>query len=102
MTLQESKRLRQLTLCLLYLAQGIPWGFVVFTLSTFLTEQGLSPEQTGKLVAISILPWTFKWLWGPLIDGLGASPMGRRRPWILAAQAGMAGSILAMLSRAKR
>ncbi|MCP4871747.1 MAG: MFS transporter [Proteobacteria bacterium] len=84
-------------LCLLYLAQGIPWGFVVFTLSAFLTEGGMRSADTGRLVAISVVPWTFKWAWGPLIDALGTSPMGRRRPWILAAQAGMAVSIGAML-----
>ncbi len=85
-------------LCLLYLAQGIPWGFVGFTLSSYLTAGGMAPEDTAKLVAISVVPWTFKWAWGPLIDALGSSPMGRRRPWILAAQAGMLGSILAMLA----
>ena len=31
-TLQESPRLRLLTLCALYLAQGIPWGFVAIAL----------------------------------------------------------------------
>jgi len=51
-------------LCLLYLAQGIPWGFVVFTLSSYLTEGGMTPTNTGKLVAISVVPWTFKWAWG--------------------------------------
>lgn len=69
----------------------------MFTLSSLLTEGGMSAADTGRLVAISVVPWTFKWAWGPLIDALGTSPMGRRRPWILAAQAGMALSIGAML-----
>ena len=42
------------------------------------------------------LPWTFKWVWGPLIDRYGIPSMGRRRPWILLAQAGMITTIAMM------
>ena len=35
------------------------------------------------------LPWVFKFLWGPFVDTYHYLPMGRRRPWILSAQAGM-------------
>ena len=95
-TLSSNRWLRLLTLCLLYLAQGIPWGFVVFTLSAWLTEAGVSPAETGKMVALSAVPWTFKWAWGPLLDSLDRSAAGRRRPWILVAQIGMVLSIAAM------
>jgi len=95
-TLADNRGLRLLTLCLLYLAQGIPWGFVTFTLSAWLTEAGVAPGDTAKMVALSTLPWTFKWAWGPLIDSLDTSAAGRRRPWILTAQIGMALSIAAM------
>jgi PAT family beta-lactamase induction signal transducer AmpG len=38
-----------------------------------------------------------KWVWGPFIDRFGYRPMGRRRPWILAAQLLMGLSLTAML-----
>ena len=34
-TLSESRFLRLLPLCLLYLAQGLPWGFVTYTLAAW-------------------------------------------------------------------
>ena len=43
----------------------------------------------AKLLLVGTLPWTFKFLWGPVIDRYQYRPMGRRRPWILFAEAGM-------------
>jgi PAT family beta-lactamase induction signal transducer AmpG len=86
--LSESKALRIFTLCGLYVAQGIPWGFVTVTLASWLAkpEQGLSTEQLGPILAVATLPWSFKFLWGPLMDRFTIRSLGRRRPWILFAQ----------------
>ena len=96
MNLSDRPLLRLITLCILYVAQGIPWGFVSVTFATFLASQGKSIETIGTLTAMATLPWTFKWVWGPFIDRFGIPSMGRRRPWILAAQLGMIGTIVAM------
>ena len=81
---------------MLYVAQGIPYGFVTVTLAAYLAERGFDAGAIGALAAAGTLPWTFKWVWGPMIDRFGIPSMGRRRPWILLAQTGMILSILAM------
>lgn len=87
--LSENSLLRLLTLCILYVAQGIPYGFVGITVAAYLTSSGLEAGVIGGFLGMATLPWTFKWIWGPLIDRYGIPSMGRRRPWILLAQAGM-------------
>lgn len=94
LTLTRSRWLRLTTLCVLYFAQGVPWGFVVIALVAVLSEQGATAAQTGGLIALSSLPWTFKLAWGPLIDSFGLPAYGRRRPWIVMAQLCMAATLL--------
>lgn len=96
MSLSERPLIRLITLCILYAAQGIPYGFVTVTFAAYLAEQGKDVEAIGTLTAMSMLPWTFKWLWGPMIDRFGIPSMGRRRPWIIFAQIGMIVTICAM------
>ena len=82
MTLQENRFPRIFTLCALYVAQGIPWGFVAITLVAWLADRGLQSSDVAQITVLSTLPWSFKWIWGPVIDRYGFAPMGRRRPWI--------------------
>ena len=96
-TLTTSKRLRIGTLCILYFAQGFPWGFMLTALLSFLASKGLTIAESGQLTAMATLPWTFKLFWGPVIDSFVYEKMGKRRPWILFAQIGMALSLVAMI-----
>jgi len=96
LNLSDRPLLRLITLCILYVAQGIPYGFVTVTFASYLAEQGKSVEAIGAIIALGTLPWTFKFLWGPILDRWGYPAMGRRRPWILFAQCGMTLTILAM------
>jgi len=98
MSLSENRALRLFTLCALYVSQGIPWGFVAITLVAWLANQGLSAADVASVTVLSGLPWTFKWLWGPLIDRFGLPAMGRRRPWILFAQGMMAFTLLLLVA----
>lgn len=85
----ETRGLHRLILVAgLYLAQGIPWGFATITLAALLAEQGIDEAVIGKMLAAVVLPWSFKFIGGPIVDGI-CLPGGRRRPWILIAQAGM-------------
>ena len=88
-TLVDSYKARVLTLCVLYLAQGIPWGFFTVTFVTYLASEGFSAVDLAFLLTVGTLPWSLKFLWGPVIDRYQYRPMGRRRPWILIAQSGM-------------
>ncbi|MGI9174574.1 MAG: MFS transporter, partial [Rhodothermales bacterium] len=60
MNLSDRPRLRMLTLCALYLVQGIPTGFVTITLAAFLAERGASAAQIATFVAVGWLPWGVK------------------------------------------
>jgi len=96
-TLVESYRARVLTLCALYVAQGIPWGFITVTFVTYLAVEGVSAGQLAYLLTLGTLPWSVKFLWGPIIDRFQFPEMGKRRPWILIAQSGMILVLSAML-----
>ncbi len=96
-TLTTDKWLRVTTLCILYFAQGFPWGFMLTALLSFLASKGLTLAESGQLTAMAYLPWTFKLFWGPIIDSFTYRVMGRRRPWILFAQFGMALTLIAMV-----
>ena len=95
-TIAGSPMLRAVTLCGLYFAQGLPYGFASIAVAAALTDHGASAGDIATLLATILLPWTFKWAWGPLIDRLSGSAMGRRRPWILAAQSFMVLGVVAI------
>ncbi|APZ92346.1 muropeptide transporter [Fuerstiella marisgermanici] len=88
MYLSENRLLRMSTLCGLYVAQGIPWGFVTVTFAAWLAkpEHGITAEQIGPILAVASLPWSFKFVWGPMMDRFTIRRFGRRRPWIVFAQ----------------
>ncbi len=96
-TLVDSTRARVLTLCALYVAQGIPWGFITVTFVTFLADEGVSAGDIAMLLTLGTLPWSVKFLWGPVIDRYQRPEFGRRRPWILLAQSGMVLMLIGML-----
>lgn len=99
MNLADRRWLRLFTLCVLYVAQGIPWGFTATTIPAYLAERGLSREAIGIALAMTTLPYAFKWVWGPIIDAFTIPRFGRRRPWIVVAQLMMAltlGSLIAI------
>jgi len=85
---------KALTLCALYTAQGIPSGFISYTLIAYLAQQGFTAAEIGNMLFWVYLPWVFKFLWGPFVDNYHYLPMGRRRPWILGAQAGMVATVV--------
>jgi PAT family beta-lactamase induction signal transducer AmpG len=59
----------------------MPWGFVTVTLLGYLGERGLSLDETFGIISLATLPWSFKFIWGVVIDRYTFRPIGRRRPW---------------------
>jgi len=96
-TLVDSYRARVITLSALYVAQGVPWGFITVTMVTFLAAEGADAADLAYLLTLGTLPWSFKFLWGPVIDRFQMPELGRRRPWILIAQTGMVALLITML-----
>ena len=96
-SLIENQFRRLVSLCVLYLAQGLPAGFTYVAFVAYLSDNGTPPEEIAILFATIALPWTFKFVWGPVIDLLVIPEYGRRRPWILFAQSGMVISLATIL-----
>jgi PAT family beta-lactamase induction signal transducer AmpG len=74
---------RFLTFGLLYISEGIPYGFTSVAMVAFMRQQGVSLEAIGAFVAALFLPWSFKWAWAPLIDLIKLHRLGGRRAWII-------------------
>lgn len=98
MSLAERRWLRLFTLCALFFAQGIPWGFLAITMPAYLSSHGFKEQTLGLVYAMSYWPYVFKWLGGPLIDLVQIPRLGRRRPWIIFAQAMMAATAAALIA----
>jgi MFS transporter, PAT family, beta-lactamase induction signal transducer AmpG len=94
-SIQTSFPHRLVTLCGLYFAQGVPTGFTTIALVAYLNAEGVSRQQTATLISLALLPWSFKLIWGPIIDSFQLPALGLRRPWIVLAQLGMAATLLA-------
>ena len=69
---------------------GLPLLLVLGTLSFRLREAGVDRTTIGYLSWVG-LAYGFKWVWAPLVDRLPLPPLttllGRRRGWLLLAQA---------------
>ena len=98
MALSDNRRQRTVMLCAMYLAQGIPWGFMVTSVAAYLAEHGVEDAEIANLIAAVMYPWTFKLVWAPIMDSLTVRSMGRRRPWIIGAELLMAASLLALMT----
>jgi PAT family beta-lactamase induction signal transducer AmpG len=71
-------------------AAGLPLLLVLGTLSFRLREAGIDRSTIGYLSWVG-LAYAFKWMWAPLVDRLPipylTRQLGRRRSWLLLAQA---------------
>jgi PAT family beta-lactamase induction signal transducer AmpG len=82
---------------MMYFAQGIPYGLMNIAIPAWLVSQGVGAGEIASFLAVIVLPWAFKLLSGPLMDKYTFPSMGRRRPWVLAAQLGLTLAFLGML-----
>ncbi len=86
LVLRDSARLRYATFFYLYVMQGIPAGFGLTAVYNYLIGNGLSAKEVGSFAAIVGLPWTFQFVWGPLIDKYQYSIIGHRKQWVVLTQ----------------
>jgi PAT family beta-lactamase induction signal transducer AmpG len=92
--LLDSTRGRFTTFGLLYISEGIPYGFSSTAMVAFMRTEGLSLSQIGAFVAALFIPWSFKWVWAPLIDLIKLHRFGGRKAWILFCTTMMIGTLL--------
>lgn len=89
------------TLRMLFLgfSAGLPLLLVLGTLGFRLREAGIDRTTIGFLSWVG-LAYGFKWVWAPLVDRLPIPLLtrwlGRRRSWLLVAQAGVAAGLVGM------
>ena len=78
-------------------SSGLPLGLVWIALPAFLTYRGVDIRTVG-LFSLAQTPWSFKFLWSPLMDRFGPRlpGMGRRRSWIVICQVFLALTILGL------
>jgi PAT family beta-lactamase induction signal transducer AmpG len=78
---------------------GLPLLLVLGTLSFWLREAGIDRTTIGFLSWVG-LAYAFKWAWAPLVDRLPipvlSRLLGRRRAWLLLAQAMIVAGLLGM------
>jgi PAT family beta-lactamase induction signal transducer AmpG len=84
-----SRNGRFVTFGLLYVSEGIPYGFTSVAMVAFMRQEGVSLALIGMFVAALFLPWSFKWAWAPVIDLVKLHRFGGRKGWIVACQSMM-------------
>jgi MFS transporter, PAT family, beta-lactamase induction signal transducer AmpG len=74
-------------------ASGLPLYLLLNLVPAWLRTEGLSLRAIGAFALIQF-PYTWKFLWAPLLDRYGILPwLGRRRSWMLVSQIGLIASI---------
>ena len=90
---------RLIAVLLMGFASGLPLALTFATLSFRLAETGVSRTEIGLFALVGV-PYSFKFLWSPLIDRLPipllTRRLGRRRGWALTIQPALALAILAL------
>jgi len=87
---------RRLLFAALYFSEGAPIGFIWWYLPTHLRLAGVPVDRITQLTALLVMPWTFKFVWAPLLDGFRRRGVPYRR-WAMTAQAGMALALVPLL-----
>ena len=85
---------RLATFFLLYVSEGIPFGFASVAVATQMRRHGAGPAAIGLFTALLYLPWSWKWAAGPFVDLVYSRRFGRRRLWIFLCQCGMMATLL--------
>ncbi len=79
---------KMLLMLALGFASGFPFPLVFNTLSLWLQADNMALEIIG-VFSLSKLPYSFKWVWAPLVDKIKVPfiyNLGQRRSWALVAQ----------------
>ena len=87
---------RLLVVAVLGFASGLPLALTGQAMQAWLTVEGVDIATIGFLSLVG-LPYTFKFLWAPLMDRFELWPaLGRRRGWLVLTQLALAGVLMAL------
>ena len=80
---------RKMLICIFTgFSSGLPLYLLLNLLPAWLRSEGVDLKTIG-LFALIQFPYTWKFLWSPLLDRFALPGFGRRRGWMLATQAGL-------------
>ncbi len=80
---------------LLGFASGLPLALTGQAMQAWLSAEGVDVATIGFLSLVG-LPYTFKFLWAPLMDRFELPGLGRRRGWLVLTQLALAGALFAL------
>jgi PAT family beta-lactamase induction signal transducer AmpG len=86
---------KMLAMFTLGFASGFPFYIVRDVLKLWLTDANIDLGTIGLFSAVA-LPYTWKFVWSPVMDGVTPPFLGRRRAWMLMTQIGLLILIAAM------
>ena len=78
---------------LLGFASGLPLALTGQAMQAWLSMEGMDVATIGFLSLVG-LPYTFKFLWAPLMDRFDLPWLGRRRGWLVLTQLALAATLL--------
>jgi MFS transporter, PAT family, beta-lactamase induction signal transducer AmpG len=76
-------------------ASGLPLALTRTTLSAWMTNAGVNLKTIG-IFSLVTLPYSFKFVWAPILDRFSFPLFGRRRGWMALTQVGLLISIWIM------
>lgn len=88
---------RQFAVLFLGFASGLPLALTGQAMQAWLAVDGVDIATIGFLGLVGV-PYTFKFLWAPLLDRFEPPFMGRRRGWLVLTQLGLAAALVWMAS----
>ncbi len=88
---------RLLAVLFLGFASGLPLALTGQAMQAWLTVEGVDLATIGFLGLVGV-PYTFKFLWAPLMDRFEPPWLGRRRGWLVLTQLALAGALVWMAS----
>jgi PAT family beta-lactamase induction signal transducer AmpG len=83
------------TILMLGFSSGLPLALTGGTLQAWMTVEGVDLRTIGIFTLVGV-PYTFKFLWSPLVDRFVPPILGRRRGWILIFQLALMALIVTM------
>jgi PAT family beta-lactamase induction signal transducer AmpG len=80
---------RKMLICIFTgFSSGLPLYLLLNLLPAWLRSEGVDLKTIGFFALIQF-PYTWKFLWSPLLDRFAVPGLGRRRGWMLATQVGL-------------
>ena len=78
-------------------SSGLPLYLLLNLVPAWLRTEGISLKTIGAMALIQF-PYTWKFLWAPLLDRYVVIPLGRRRGWMVLTQLGLL-AVIAWMGR---